>query len=114
METDKDARQWIQRDRPCDVARLLESCIDQLARTWSVILQYGVIPDTWTNVRLVGIDKNDGTTDKRGLGISHYGWIAQHKLWIQSWLHIGIRSGPGRQMDDIIKDLIDDLFHAEE
>ena len=86
-----------------------------------MILQYGVIPETWTNVRLVGIDKNDGTTDKRGLGIAHYAWrlglgeiIAQHKLWIQSWLNIGIRSGPGRQMDAIIEDLIDHLFHAEE
>ena len=70
---------------------------------------------------MIGITKNDGTTNKRGLGIAHYVWrlglsevIGQHRPWIQSWLNQGIRSGPGRQMDDIIENLMDDLFDAEE
>ena len=107
--------------KPGELARLPIEWFAAVARTWNVVLDSNVIPPTWTNVRMIGIPKNDGTTNKRGLGIAHYVWrlglsdvIGQHRPWIQSWLNQGIRSGPGRQMDDIIENLMDDLFDAEE
>lgn len=107
--------------RPADLARLPQDWFAFLADIWNVVLKSGKVPTAWANVRLVGIPKNDGTSKKRGLGIATYVWrlglsevIMQHRARIQSWLHAGIRSGPGRQMDVIIENLVDDLFDAEE
>ena len=106
---------------PSDLARLPQSWFAALARVWNVVLETGSVPPVWAHVRMVGIDKNDGTTDKRGLGIATIVWrlglseiMTMHRSCVQDWLNPGIRSGPGRQMDDIIENLFDDLFAAEE
>ena len=40
--------------------------------------------------------------------------MVQHKTWIQAWLHPGIASGTGRQINDIKENVVDDLFDCEE
>ncbi len=107
--------------RPADLALLPLEWFNALAEIWNVVLASGSMPSTWANVRMVGIPKNDGSGALRGLGIAHIAWrlgmsevVAQHKMWIQNWLHHSIKSGPGRIMDEILEDLIDDLFDADD
>ena len=101
---------------PAHMWRLPKRWFGALAMIWNVILDGGRLPRIWTQMRVVLIPKNDGSGERRSLGIAALAWRLgttelshQMRNWVNTWLDEDMCSGPGRCADELLDRVFEDV-----